>query len=112
VRPVLLFPDRHDFFEPVDGVATGFKRLSAMRTAYHDGHADVAQLEPAEPMDKHDVSYRPAGSCLSLDLRQLLLGHSGIGLIVKRNGAAALGHLANGPEKHQNGAAILSADQF
>src|SRR5262245_40050037 len=48
--PVLFLPDRHQFLEPVDGMAARIERLGAMWAAHGVDHADVADFQVPQPM--------------------------------------------------------------
>ena len=69
VGPVLFLPDRHEFLEPVDGVAARLERLGAVRTADGHGDADLADVEAAEAMDQHHLADRPALARVALRSR-------------------------------------------
>ena len=60
VGPVFFLPDRHQFLEPVDGVAARLERLGAVRTADRDRDADLADFQMAQAMHQHDLADRPA----------------------------------------------------
>src|SRR5208337_1399700 len=77
VGPGLAFPDRRDLLQSVDEPAAGFKSLVAVGTAHGDDHADLAQVEVADPMDDGDLDDWPALACFLLELGQLLHRHFG-----------------------------------
>src|SRR5438876_8815615 len=83
IGPVLFFPDRHELLEAVDGIPARLERCRTMRTAHRDRDADLADLEPTQPMLEHDFAYRPAPARFGFDLGHLLFGHSGIRLVVE-----------------------------
>src|SRR3954451_7604697 len=74
VGPVLFLPDRHQFLEPVDGVAARLERLRPVRTADRHGHADLAHVHVPQAVDQGHLADGPALAGLALDLGHLLLG--------------------------------------
>src|SRR5262245_36807581 len=60
IRPIFLFPDRHQLLEPIDGVPARFKRLMTMRTTHGHGDADLSHCQMSQPMYERDLTNGPA----------------------------------------------------
>src|SRR5262249_21025399 len=110
IRPVLLFPDRGLRFQLIDGMATGGKRLVAMRAAHGYGHADVADTQMTQPVNQSDFADRPAAAHLRLDVGHLSLGHSLIRFIFQGQGPAAISYFPNRSHEKNDGPAVRALD--
>src|SRR5208337_5533092 len=104
IGPGLAFPDRRDLLQSVDEPAAGFKSLVAVRAAHGDDHADLAQVEAADPVDDGGLDDRPPFACFLLELGQLLQRHLGIGLVIERERLPITCDLADRSQKRADGA--------
>ena len=107
-----LFQIGIELLEPIDDVPARVERFGPMRSAHGDRHRDVADIEPAEPMDHRDLADRPATADIVLDLAHLLLGHAGIGFVLEGGGHRSAGEVANRAEKRDDGPARASAHRI
>src|SRR5918911_4928318 len=82
VAPDLLFPDRHDLLEAIDGVLAGGEGFGAVRRGDGDHHRRLADLQDAGAVDDGDAADLPAGLDFVADLGHDLLGHFGVGLVL------------------------------
>ena len=82
-----------------------------MRTGHRNRHADLADLQLADPMDSSD-SIRARRSCgLAYDLREHLGGHLFIGIVPYPPHRTAVIVISNHTQKEQTRPVLVSADQ-
>src|SRR5215211_2898229 len=79
----LLLPERHGLLEPVDRLAAGGQRVLPVRCRDGDHHARLADLDPADAVVDRDRAEVVFLLELGRELRDHVLGHLGVCLVVE-----------------------------
>ena len=101
---MLLLPDRHDLFDPLDRVPTGVERGVAMRGRHADDDARLPDRQRPDAMDDGDVLDAPALADLVADLRPSSLGGRRVCLIFEMRDGLATPVIAYGAGERRDGA--------
>src|SRR5699024_2275710 len=100
--PMFLFPNRNDFFNPLDGVTTSFKGIFSMWCRNCNCYSNFRNIQSTNSMCNSCFSIRPSFLNLFTNFYEFLLCHWNICLIFKIQGLLSFSEFSNDSSKSAN----------
>jgi hypothetical protein len=109
---VFTLPDWRDLLDPLDGVASGGKRVSAVRRGGNDDDARFSNVQAACPVVQRNADARPLAVYFLGNPLERLQGQRFVGFVLQIEDASAGVVVAHEPQERDHSAIDPPAVRF